>query len=85
MPGHVGRIAVIAERVPYDDLLGAGLDLLQDHDVFCLVPDYNPEMASALTRYSFAPTCTYMTYAKRLTKPVGEMAAETSSNTVPVG
>ncbi|MEK7248505.1 MAG: hypothetical protein AAB092_08545 [Chloroflexota bacterium] len=85
MPGHVGRIAVLAERGPYDQLLGAGLDLLQDRDVFCLVPDYNPEMASALERCSFEPVCSYMSYAKRLTKPVEELATETSSNPVPVG
>jgi len=85
MPGQIGRISVIAERGPCDQLLGVGLDLLQDRDVFCLVPDYNPEMASALERYSFEPVCTYMSCAKRLTKPVGEVVTETASNPVPVG
>lgn len=85
MAGHVGRISIVAERGPYDDLLCAGLDVLQDRDVFCLVPDYNPELASALERHSFEPVCTYKTYAKRLTKAVGELAAETSSKPVPVG
>lgn len=85
MAGHVGRIFLISERGPCDDLLGAGLDLLQDRDVFCLVPDHNPELASALGRHSFEPVCTYMSYAKRLTKPVEELATETASKPVPVG
>jgi hypothetical protein len=85
MPGQIGRISALAEHGPYDQLLGAGLDLLQDRDVFCLVPDYNPELASALERYSFEPVCTYASYAKRLTKPASEVATETTSNPVPVG
>ena len=39
----------------YDALLGAGLDVLQDREVFCLVPDYNVELASALERSAFEP------------------------------
>jgi hypothetical protein len=85
MPGHVGRISVMSERGPCDDLLAAGLDILQDREVFCLVPDHDPEMASALERHGFQPFCTYQSYAKRLAKPAAELAAETASKPVPVG
>jgi len=85
MAGHIGRISVLAERGPYDDLLAAGLALLPERDIFSLAPDYNPELASALERQGFEPVSTYMSYAKRLTKPVEELAAETASEPVPVG
>lgn len=85
LAGHVGRIAVLNEQGPCDDLLAAGLDLLKDSDVFCLVPDYNPELASALSRHGFEPAGNYAAYAKRLTKPVGELAAEKASDPIPVG
>ena len=48
MPGDVGRIYLQAESSPCDDLLAAGLDLLQDRDVYCLVPDHHTQLASAL-------------------------------------
>jgi hypothetical protein len=85
MPGQIGRIAALAERTDYDSLLSAGLDLIQDRDVFCLAPDYNVELASALERLSFEPVSTYMAFAKRLTKQVGELAAESASKPVPIG
>ncbi len=87
MPGNTGRIHVLAERPPYDSLLGAGLDVLQDRDVFCLAPDYNVELASALGRSSFEPVATYLSLAKRLTKPVEQEqpARETTSKAVSVG
>jgi hypothetical protein len=84
-PGNTGRIHVLAERPPYDSLLGAGLDVLQDRDVFCLAPDYNVELASALDRSSFEPVATYLSLAKRLTKPVEQPVRETASKRVPVG
>jgi hypothetical protein len=87
MPGALGRINVLAERGPYDSLLGAGLDVLQDRDVFCLAPDYNVELISALERASFEPVAGYLSLAKRLTKPVEQEqpARETTGNAVPVG
>lgn len=87
MPGNTGRIHVLAERPPYDSLLGAGLDVLRDRDIFCLAPDYNVELASALDRSSFEPVATYLSLAKRLTKPVEQEqpARETTSKAVPVG
>jgi hypothetical protein len=85
MPGNTGRIHALVERPPYDSLLGAGLDILQDRDVFCLAPDYNVELASALDRFSFEPVATYLSLAKRLTKPVEQLAPEASSERVPVG
>jgi hypothetical protein len=85
LPGHIGRIAAMSEHGDYDGLLGAGLDLLQDREVFCLVPDYNPELATALERYSFQPVASYISLAKRLNKPVGELVTESASNPVPVG
>jgi len=85
MPGNTGRIHALAERPPYDSLLGAGLDVLQDRDVFCLAPDYNLELASALDRFSFEPVASYLSLAKRLTKPVEQLARETASERLPVG
>ena len=85
MPGQVGRLAVLAEKGPYDALVAIGLDVLQDREVYSLVPEYNPELASALEQAGFQPVSEYMSYARRLTKNVGELAAETTSNPVPVG
>lgn len=85
MSGNPGRIHVLAERGPYDALLGAGLDVLQDQDVFCLAPDYNAELASALERFAFEPVGQYESMAKRLTRPVEQPLAETSSEVVRVG
>ena len=85
MPGNNGRIHVLAERPPYDSLLGAGLDVLQDRDVFCLAPDYNVELASALDRFFFEPVASYLSLAKRLTKPVEQPARETVTERVPMG
>jgi hypothetical protein len=85
MPGSLGRINVLAERGPYDNLLGAGLDVLQDRDVFCLAADYNAELISALERLSFQPVARYLSLAKRLTKPVEQPARESTSEAVPVG
>jgi len=84
MTGSLGRINVLAERGPYDSLLGAGLDVLQDRDVFCLAADYNVELISALERMSFQPVARYLSLAKRLTKPVEQPARETTSEAVPV-
>lgn len=84
MSGNPGRIHVLAERGPYDALLGSGLDVLQDQDVFCLVSDYNVELASALERFGFEPVAQYQSMAKRLTKPVEQPAMETTSEAVPV-
>jgi hypothetical protein len=85
LPGNVGRISALRDGGPYDDLLAAGLDLLQDRDVFCLVPDYNSGLASALERFAFEPASAYISLATRLTKPVGELARETTSEVVAVG
>jgi hypothetical protein len=85
MPGSLGRINVLAERGPYDSPLGAGLDVLQDRDVFCLAADYNAELISALERLSFQPVARYLSLAKRLTKAVEQPARETTSEAVPVG
>lgn len=85
MSGNPGRIHVLAERGPYDALLGAGLDVLQDQDVFCLAADYNVELVSALERFAFEPVGQYQSMAKRLTKPVEQPAVEKSSEVVPVG
>ena len=67
------------------DLAAKALDALQDRDVFCLAPDYNVELASALDRFSFEPVASYLSLAKRLTKPVEQPARETASKRVPVG
>ena len=84
MPGNPGRVYVLAERGPYDALLGAGLDVIQDEEVFCLAPDYCAELASALERAGFEPVAEYQAMAKRLTKPIEQPAVEKSSEVVPV-
>jgi hypothetical protein len=84
MAGGIGRIYAMAENGPYDDLLAAGLDLLQDRDVFSLVPDFQPELASALERYGFEPAGEYISLAKRLAKPSEELAREQAGEAVPV-
>lgn len=84
MSGNPGRVHVLAERGPYDALLGAGLDVLQDQEVFCLAADYNAELASALERFGFEPVGEYQSMAKRLTKPVEQPAVEPSGEVVRV-
>ena len=74
MAGSIGRLYAMAESGPCDTLLAAGLDLLQDREVFSLVPDYHPELASALERHGFEPAGEYITLAKRLAKPSEELA-----------
>jgi hypothetical protein len=84
MSGDPGRVHVLAEKGPYDPFLGAGLDVLQDRETFCLVPDYLVELATALERAGFEPVAEYQTLAKRLTKPVEQATMETSTEAVPV-
>ncbi len=80
--GSIGRIYTIAEDVPYSAILGAGLDILQDRDVVCLVPDHNARLAVELERRGFAPAGSYVTLAKRLNRPVGELAPEATTEAV---
>lgn len=84
MTGNNSRLHIMAERGPYDGLLGAGLDVVQDTDVFCLAPDYNSELISALERSGFQPVERYLSLAKRLTRPVEQPVREAASKRVPV-
>ncbi len=84
MPRDVGRIYALAEG-EYDALIAAGLELLPDRDVLCLVPEYNVALASALERLGFEIEGEYWALAKRLAQPVEEMMTEAASKAVPVG
>jgi hypothetical protein len=83
MPRDVGRLSALAERGPYDTLVAAGLEAMAGRDVLCLVPEYNVELAGALERLGFEAQAEYWALAKRLAKPVEELATETA--TVVVG
>jgi hypothetical protein len=85
MPGQVGRIHALAADGRYDRLLTSGLQILQDRDVFCLVPDHQSDLATALEAARFGPIGRFATMAKRLAKPTEELAPEHASETVPVG
>jgi hypothetical protein len=63
-------------------VLATGLDMLQDRDVLCLAPDYNAGLASALGRFGFEAEGRYMAFAKRLNRPVEEMAPESAGEAV---
>lgn len=84
-PGNIGRIYALDQRARYDKLVSTGLNVLQDRDVFCLVPDYNVELASALERLAFEPIAQYDVLAKRLTRMVGELQPEKATKALPVG
>jgi len=83
MPREVGRLYALAEGA-YDALVAAALETMPGRDVLCLVPEYNVQFASALERNGFAAEADYLSLAKRLAKPVEELATEQASKVVPV-
>lgn len=85
MAGSIGRLYALSQSGDYDALLATALDALQDRDAYCLVPQYNAGLASALARAGFEPAREYVTLAKRLTRPVEELASEQQGEAVPVG
>jgi hypothetical protein len=85
MPGQIGRIHALSESGDYDPLLAAGLEVLQDRDVFCLAPEHQVGLAAALERALFEPVGRYSAMAKRIAKPVEELAPEHAGEAVPAG
>ncbi len=83
-PGTVGRIYAISATDDYETLLSAGLEVLQDRDVFCLVPDHQVALGSALTNARFEVVERYACMANRLTRAVEELAPEHSGEAIPV-
>ena len=77
MPGGAGRVSVLADGLPYDALVAAGLQALGEREALCLAPDYNPELCSALDRAGFEPAERFVSFARRLTRTVEELAQET--------
>lgn len=75
-PRDVGRLYAIAEGLSYDALVAAGIEMMPDRDVLCLVPEYNVELASALERLGFVAEADYWMLAKRLAKTVEELTPE---------
>ena len=81
----MGHRHVLAADGRYDGLLTSGLPILRDRDVFCLVPDHQSDLATALETARFEPIGRYATMAKRLAKPTEELAPEHASEAVPAG
>jgi hypothetical protein len=65
-------------------VLAAGLEVLQDRDVFALVPDHQVALASALKDAAFEPVSRYAAMAKRLARTVEEPTPEHAGEAVPV-
>ncbi len=87
MTGNTGRFSLItqSERFNIEEAVQVGLSRLhQSQHVLCLVPDYNVGLAGCLERLGFEAIACYTPHARRLVKPVEEMAQEHASQAVPV-
>lgn len=87
MTGSAGRFALISqsERFGLQEIVQAALSRLhQSRSVLCLVPDYSQSLANALESLGFQPIAGYTPYARRLVKPVEELAQEPASQAIPV-
>ncbi len=85
--GSTGRIAVLAEggRETIDDLVRFALSRLKrSANVLCLASEHDSAVGQALLDAGFEPDSRYTVLAKRLTKPIGELAKETAKEAVPV-
>jgi hypothetical protein len=83
VPGNVVRLGVITNQ-GYDDIIAAALQTAGEREVFCLAPDHAPGLVSALDRGGFAPLGEFTVLAKRLAKPVNELAHEAAKEALPV-
>lgn len=87
MPGQTGRFSLIAQGQRYglQEMVLASLSRLHaSRNVLCLVPEYNSGCAASLERVGFQPVADYTSYAKRLVKPVEELAQEHAGQAIPV-
>jgi len=85
--GQIGRLYALAQAG--DDSLSAALDfglarLSHSESVLALVPEYNVQLAAALTDRGFQPVSSYTLLANRLAKPAEELVAEPSQNAITV-
>lgn len=85
--GSTGRIAVLAEggQDTIDDLVRFALSRLKrSANVLCLASEHDSAVGRGLLDAGFEPDSRYTVLAKRLTKPIGELAKETAKEAVPV-
>ena len=73
-----GCFALLAARrqdAPLDKLLATALNRLHERrPIFCLVPEYEKELAARLADLGFQPVSEYVLLANRLVRPIGEAA-----------
>jgi len=84
--GPTGRIAVLAESSHHaGDALSFALSRLKrSEDVLCLAPEHDKGVGRALLDAGFEPDSRYTVLAKRLSRPIAELAKETAKEAVPV-
>ena len=85
--GQIGRLYALAQAG--DDSLSAALDfglarLSHSESVLALVPEYNVQLAAALTDRGFQPVSSYTLLANRLAKPAEELVQEPAQNAITV-
>lgn len=83
--GGTARLAAYGAGSELDALASSGLTRLADsREVQALVPDHSAGLAAILEERGFEPVSRYASLAKRLIKPVEELAAEPAQTPVPV-
>ncbi|MBI1885544.1 MAG: hypothetical protein HYS09_04415 [Chloroflexi bacterium] len=86
--GHKGRFSLLVHPGRLRDtgsLLQAALARLPGRrPLLCLIPEYEEALATPLKRWGFAPCDEYVMMAKRVLKPVEELAPERVGTAVPV-
>ncbi|MCH8815840.1 MAG: hypothetical protein IH957_12255 [Chloroflexi bacterium] len=85
--GSTGRVTVSAEggRDTIDDLVRFALSRLKrSANVLCLASEHDGGVGRALLDAGFETDSRYTVLAKRLTKPIAELAKETDKEAVPV-
>ena len=81
--GQIVRLGLLS-CAGYDDFASAALQTAGEREVFCLAPDYAPGLISALDRSGFSPAGDFAVLAKRLARPVNELAREAANEAIPV-
>ena len=87
LTGQTGRFSVMARSEVFNmqEIVQAALARLQKNKgVLCLVPQYDEGLARCLERLGFEAVAGYSAYARRLIKPIEELATETAGQAVPV-
>ena len=87
VPGTTGRFGVLADtnRGSLDAIVRFALGRLRRSErMLCLVPDYDTALANALEDLGFEAAGRYTVMAKRLTRPVAEVAQESAKEALTV-